>query len=51
MDIRPFAGINFKVLIMNRFSPVALSLANFMPYEVVKHRGAKTLYRISLQCV
>ena len=51
VDIESFTGVNFKVPIMDRFSPVAISLANYLHYEVVKHRGAETLYRMSLQYV
>ena len=49
IDIQSFTGVNFKVPILDRYSPVALSIAKYLHYEVVKHKGAETTYRISLQ--
>ena len=49
VDLESFTGVKFKVPVIDRFSPIALSVANYMHFELVKHRGAETVHRISLQ--
>ena len=49
MDLQDFAGINFKVPVISPHSPVAVCLGNHLHYQVHKHRGADTTYRLSLQ--
>ena len=51
IDLKSFTGIEFKVPIIDYYSPLALSIANHLHFNVVKHRGAETTYRISLQHV
>ena len=51
VDLQSFTGVNFKVPVIDRFSPLAVSLASHFHYTVVKHRGAETVYRMSLQFV
>ena len=49
VDLQSFTGVNFKVPVIDRFSPIAVSLAYYLHYEVIKHQGAETVYRMSLQ--
>ena len=51
VDIKTFTGVNFKVPVLDRYSPVALSIANHLHYVTIKHRGAETVHRLSLQFV
>ena len=49
MDLKSFTGCNFKVPVIDKYSPMAISLASDLHYNVVKHHGAETVYRMSLQ--
>ena len=49
MDLKSFTGCNFKVPVIDKYSPMAISLASHLHYNVVKHHGAETVYRMSLQ--
>ena len=51
LDLKSFTGINFRVPIIDRHSPIAISLANHLHYDVVKHRGTETIHRLSLKFV
>ena len=51
VDLETFTGINFKVPVIDRFSPVGLSIANLIHFNVVKHKGVETTQRLSLQHV
>ena len=51
VDLKSFTGVNFHVPVIDKNSPVALSIASHLHYNVVKHRGAETVFRISLQYV
>ena len=51
INLESFTGVNFKVPVIDRYSPLALSLASYLHYQVVKHRGSETSYRMSLQFV
>ena len=51
VDLETFTGINFKVPVIDRFSPVGLSIANYIHFNVVKHKGIETTHRLSLQHV
>ena len=51
LDLESFTGVNFKVPVVDRYSPLAVSLASHLHYRVVKHRGAETVHRMSLQFV
>ena len=48
-DLQTFTGVNFNVPLIDRNSPVAISLALHLHYAVYKHKGAETVYRMSLQ--
>ena len=49
IDLKTFTGVNFKVPIIDRYSPLALSIASYLHYQVIRHQGAETLHRMSLQ--
>ena len=49
VNLETFTGVKFKVPVLDRYSPVAVSIANHMHYKVVKHKGAETVHRITLQ--
>ena len=51
VDLQSFTGVSFKVPIIDRYSPIAISLAYHLHFDVVKHRGAETTHRLSLQYV
>ena len=51
LDLSTFTGVNFRVPVIDRYSPLALSIAYHLHYEVIKHRGAETVHRMSLQYV
>ena len=51
IDLKSFTGVSFKVPVIDYHSPVALSIASHLHYNVIKHRGAETVYRMSLQYV
>ena len=51
VDLESFTGISFKVPVVDRFSPVGLSIANHVHFNVVKHKGVETTHRLSLQYV
>ena len=49
IDLESLTGINFQVPVIDRHSPLALSIANHLHYCLFKHRGPETIYRMSLQ--
>ena len=49
IDLQSFTGVNFRVPLIDRNSPLAISLAFHLHYNVIKHKGAETVYRMSLQ--
>ena len=51
LNLQSFTGIAFDVPLIDRFSPLAVSIANHMHYNVVPHMGQETVYRFSLQNV
>ena len=51
VDLETFTGVRFKVPIVDRFSPIAISLAHYLHYYVIKHRGIETTHRMSLKYV
>ena len=51
IDVGGFLGFNFHVPIVYRYSPLALSIASHIHYNVVKHRGLETSYRLSMNYV
>ena len=51
IDLESFTGINFKVPVLDKFSPVAVSIANHLHFNKIKHKGVETTHRIALQHV
>ena len=49
VDLQSLTGVNFNVPLIDRHSPLAVSIALHLHYAVVKHKGAETIYRMSLQ--
>ena len=49
INLQSFTGIDFNVPVIDRYSPIAISLAYYIHYSVVKHRGSETTFRMSLQ--
>lgn len=48
-DLQSLTGINFQVPVLDKHSPMAVSIALHLHYQVVKHKGYETTYRMSLQ--
>ena len=51
VDLESFTGVNFRVPVIDKFSPVAISIANHLHFEVYRHKGTETLHLLSLQHV
>ena len=51
INVGDFTGINFKEPVLDQHSPLALSIAMHLHYVKYPHKGAETLYRMSLQFV
>ena len=49
VDLQSFTGVNFNVPVLDKHSPLAISIAMHLHYNVIKHRGAETIFRMSLQ--
>ena len=49
MDIKSFTGVGFQVPLIHRNSPLAISIANHLHYNVCKYKGAETIFRLSQQ--
>ena len=49
IDLETFTGIKFRVPLISRHSPIAVSLALHMHYQVNRHKGTETTFRLSLQ--
>ena len=49
LNLKSFTGVNFAVPVIDKFSPFAVSISLHLHYNVLPHRGAETLYRMSLQ--
>ena len=47
LNLKSFTGVNFAVPVIDKHSPFAISI--HIHYNVLPHRGAETLYRLSLQ--
>ena len=48
-DLRSFTGENHVARVINKLSPIAVSISLHLHYNVLPHRGAETLYTLSLQ--
>ena len=51
IDLHSLTGISFKVPLIHKNSPLAVSIANHLHFNVIKHMGAESVYRLSLQYV
>ena len=49
INIESFTGVNFKLPMLDEHSPLSLSILNYLHFDKYKHKGAETLYRLSLQ--
>ena len=49
VELKSFTGVGFRVPLMLKESPIALSIANHIHYNVCPHKGSETCYRISQQ--
>ena len=49
LDIETFTGVNFCVPVISKHSPLAVSIALHLHYNVYKHRGVESTFRMSLQ--
>ena len=47
LDVSGFAGLNFLVPVLYRYSPIAVSLASHLHWKF-QHKGLETSYRLSL---
>ena len=51
VNLETITGIKFSVPLVDKHSPLAVSIATHLHYNVVKHKGTETTYRMSLQYV
>ena len=51
LDLKSLTGVDFNVPLIHRSSPLALSIALHLHYNVFCHKGKETVYRMSLQHV
>ena len=51
IDLETFTGVSFKVPVIDKFSPLALSIVNHLHYTVNLHKGVETTHRMALQYV
>ena len=49
INLESFTGVNYKVPMLDKHSPLAISIANHLHYVKFPHKGAETLHRLSLQ--
>ena len=49
VNLEYFSGVNFKVPVLDKHSPVAISIVNHLHFVKYPHKGAESLYRLSLQ--
>ena len=49
INIESFTGVKFKVPVLDKHSPLAVSIANHLHYVKYQHKGAESLHRLSLQ--
>ena len=50
LDLESFTGLKFNVpLVRSKYSPMAISIGMHMHYNVCEHKGAESVYRLSLQ--
>ena len=49
INLNPSTGVNVTVPLIESFRPLAVSIYLHLHYILLPHRGAETLYRMSLQ--
>ena len=49
INLESFTGVKFKVPVLDKHSPLAVSVANYLHYVKYQHKGAESLHRLSLQ--
>ena len=49
LDLETFTGVKFCVPLVSKTSPLAISIALHVHYNVSKHKGAESTFRLSLQ--
>ena len=49
INLETFTGVRFKVPVLDKHSPLAVSIANYLHYVKYQHKGAESLHRLSLQ--
>ena len=49
INLESFTGVKFKVPVLDKYSPLSVSIANYLHYVKYPHKGAETLHRLSLQ--
>ena len=51
IDLETFTCIKFQVPMISKSSPLAVSIAIHLHYDVIKHRGYETVHRLVMQHV
>ena len=49
VDLHSLTGISFRVPLIYKNSPLAVAIGEHLHYDVIKHMGAESVYRLSLQ--
>ena len=49
VDLKSFTGVNHAEPVIDKLSPIAVSISLHLHYNVLPHRGAETLYTLSLR--
>ena len=49
INLESFTGIKFKVPVLDKHSPLSVSITNYLHYVKYQHKGAESLHRLSLQ--
>ena len=49
INLESLTGVRFKVPVLDKHSPLAVSIANHLHYVKYQHKGAESLHRLSLQ--
>ena len=49
VDLKSFTGVNHAGPVIDKLSPIAVSISLYLHYNLLPHRGAETLYTLSLQ--
>ena len=49
INLESFTGVKFRVPVLDKHSPLAVSIANYLHFVKYQHKGAESLHRLSLQ--